>query len=706
MDQQKQYPSKTPRGDKAKGHKYSDSEISAIIGREIRNAVGYWNSTLSTHRRHAFEYYMGEPFGNEVEGRSQVVSTDVADVVEWILPQLLRIFTSGEKTVSFDPTGREDEAIAEQATDYVNYIVNKDNEGFLVLYEYFKDALLYKNGICKQYWEDREDCSYETYEGLDDQQLAEVVSGDDVEVEGFTPYETVLDTDAGPIPLVLNDVMVKRSHKDGRVRIEALPPEEFLIERRAKSIDEASFCAHRTRKTRSELVEMGYDRKVVDDLPMYNSEEYNEELVERHDDIEDWIEENSGDPSSDLIWVHECYVKLDMDDDGKSELWQVMVAGEDRYEILSKEPVDKAYFSSISPIIMPHRFHGRSIAELIMDLQLIKSTVLRQLLDNMYNQNNARNVVNTDQTTEDTFDDLLANRVGGAVRVQGDARTALMPMIAPSLHQLALPVLEYVDTIRENRTGVTKYNQGLDADSLNKTAQGINRILSQAAMRIELIARIFAETGVKDLFRNVLELVCKHQDRERVIKLREEWVQMDPRGWNHKMDMTVDVGLGTGDSERQFMTYNAILGIQKEALAAGGLGKMVTPKHIYNTLEKMVEAAGLKTVDPYFSEPAENAQMPSQGGDQAGQAMMQLEMAKLQLEQEKMRRQDDRERDKLDADIALRAAEIEAKYGQAVDTASIKAMVDMDRERVRADQADRQAQAQAQAQQQAPSGAA
>ncbi len=682
----------------------TDHELKAILGREIRNSLGYIGGELSEARREAHEYYMGEPFGDEVEGRSQVVSTDVADVIEWIMPSLLKIFTSGDKVVNFAPEGPEDIEQAEQASEYTAWIFNRDNPGFQILYTWFKDALLSKNGVVKVYWDEKEETSTETYSKLTEEEFDELVLSDEIEVDEHTAYpepgaeeqlaqvqvDAALNGQPQPqiaLPL-LHDVKVKRTKTDGRVQIEPVPPEEFLIERRAKSVESSNFCAHRVRKTRSELLEMGFDRKVVETLPTYNSDEYNEEVVQRHDDTEDWVDYNSGDHASDQIWLYECYARLDLNGDGKTELWQVFMAGEESYEVLDKEQVDKAPFESITPIIMPHRWHGRSIAELIMDLQRIKSTVLRQLLDNMYGQNNNGHIVSEDGITEDTLDDLLTNRVNRIVRVRGHVGNAITPMSPTPIMQHCMGVLEYVDTIRENRTGVTKYNQGLDADSLNKTAQGMNQILSQAQMRVELVARVFAETGVKGLFRQILELINKHQRKPRMIQLRQEFVPMDPSGWSTKMDMTVNVGLGTGDKERMVMMLMQLLGLQKEGLAAGGVGGLVTPKHLYNTLEKLVESMGLKTIDPYFGDPEEgDGQQQQQQPDpmmQATMMQMQLEQGRLELDREKMLRQDDLDRDKLDADIALRAAEIQAKHGQAVDVAAIKGAIDLDRESLRA----------------------
>lgn len=677
----------------------TDDELKAVLGRELRNSLGYIGGDLTESRREAHEYYMGEPFGDEVEGRSQVVSTDVADVIEWIMPALLRIFTAGDKIGKFAPEGPEDIEAAQQATEYIHWIFDRDNPGFLILYTWFKDALLSKNGVVKVYWDESEETETHTFTQLDDAQYYEIASKDDIEILEHDEYPqpgaeeriAMLQHEAMmrgypmpdiPMPM-FHDVTLSKTTTEGRVQIDNVPPEEFLIERRAKSIETANFCCHRTQKTRSQLIEMGFDREVVDQLPIFNSDVWNEEKVQRHSDTEDWIEDNSGDHASDSVWLYECYAQLDLDGDGISELWQIFLGGEESYDILDKERVDKVPFESITPIIMPHRWHGRSVAELVMDLQKIKSTVLRQMLDNMYGQNNNGHIVNDQMADETTYDDLLTNRVDRLVRVQGNPQAAIMPMVPTPIMAHCQGVLDYMDDIRENRTGVTKYNQGMDADTLNKTASGMNQILNQSQMRIELIARVFAETGVKGLFRQVLELVTKHQRKARMIELRQEFVPMDPMNWSSKMNMTVNVGLGTGDRERMAGMLMQLLGLQKEALAAGGINGLVTPKHIYNTLEKYVEAIGLKTIDPYFGDPQEQGEQgppPPDPMQQMAMAQAEIDKMRLMLDAKEAEMKDDLERDKLDAQIYLDTAKMEAEHGAKVDLAALQGAMALDRE--------------------------
>ncbi|MGH6932281.1 MAG: portal protein [Dongiaceae bacterium] len=655
----------------------TESELKSINAAEIADSLGYLGGELSEQRRKALRYYLGEPFGNEQEGRSKVVSTDVADTIEWILPSLLKVFTAGDEVVRFEPTGPEDEEVAKQATEYVNWIFMRDNPGFLTLYTLFKDALLQKNGIAKVWWEEGETAARETYRRQSFEELQLLLADPDVEpIEHGEYQETGIVTGPDGLPaegvVTLHDVTVKRKRRSGAVRIGALPPEEFLISRRARGIEDAAFVGHRLRKTASELIELGYDLDLVDRLPGAEEEDPTGERRER------LLQDESGGATADglnramrEVWLTECYIKCDWDGDGIAERRKVTVGGGGQ-EILDNEPWDGPLpFISLTPIIMPHRFFGLSVAELVMDLQLIKSTILRQILDNLYLSNNGRHVI-SDQVN---LDDLLTARPGGIVRLKNGAMPGqghILPIDTPLVAAQAFPMLEYIDGVRENRTGVTRYNQGLAADTLNKTATGLNQIMGAAQQRIELIARVFAETGVKDLFRKILELVNRHQNAPRIIRLRNRWVPMDPRSWNSQMDVSITVGLGTGNKDQMLMHLKNLLDIQVEAIRfqGGVAGPLVTLENVYNTLARLVENAGLKSADPYFSDPAQRppAPPPPQPPDPTMLALReQARLAAARLELDRQRAAADQAMDhaRLAANIALKRDELALRARQA-----------------------------------------
>ena len=490
--------------------KKSEKEILSILAKEIHSSSGYIGGELVSRRKKSLEYYLGMPLGNEQEGRSQVISNDVMDTVESLMPSLMKIFTSGDNVFECEGTGPEDEEMARQASDYLNYIFLKENNGFTALYSAFKDALIQKNGILKIYWDDSRKTEREEYTRLTDDEFDDLVSDPQVKVSNHSEYKEAITDDRGKeIDKVnLHDVVIHRTKLYGQVRIDPVPPEEFLIERRCKDINSANFVCHRVVKTKTELVEMGYDKDLVEGLPTGDGDYFHEDKFVRHQNVDFSHGESGGDKSTDNILIHECYVKMDLDGDGIAELVKICVAG-DAKKLLDIEEVDTMPFISMTPVIMPHRFHGRSIAELVEDIQLIKSTVMRQMLDNMYLTNNNRVAIQDGQVA---MDDLLTNRPGGIVRTKQPPQNVMMPITAQPITEQASGMVAYLDAVKETRTGVSKTSQGLNPDSLNNsTATGMNQVLTQSQMRMELIARIFAETGVKDLALKIFELVCKYQ---------------------------------------------------------------------------------------------------------------------------------------------------------------------------------------------------
>jgi hypothetical protein len=475
----------------------------------------------------------------------------------------------------------------------------------------------------------------------------------------------------------LHDVVIKRTKLYGKVRIEPVPPEEFLIERRCKSIDTANFVCHRVNKTRTELVEMGYDRDLVDSLPTGDGDYYTEDKFTRHESVDFSHGETSGDKSTQDVLIHECYVRMDADGDGKAELLKITVAGDGK-KFLDMEEVDSMPFVSMTPVIMPHRFYGRSVAELVEDIQLIKSTVMRQMLDNMYLTNNNRVAIQDGQVS---MDDLLTNRPGGIVRTKQPPQNVMMPIQAQPITEQASGLLAYLDSVKETRTGVTRQSQGLDANTLNNTATGQNQILTQSQMRMELIARIFAETGVKDLALKMFELTCKYQNKEKIVRIRGKYIPMRPYEWKDRVNITVSVGLGTGSKEQQLILMNAILERQMSAinLQQNVHGPMVNLRNIYNSLKKLVENAGLNSIEPYFMDPDVGAaQMPPippkppTEFEKVTLAQVQGENQRAQLKAEtESKNIEGRMRQAL-LDYELAIKEMELKYNTKIDELELK----------------------------------
>jgi len=637
--------------------KVTDEELLARVQGEITDALGY-NDTVSKQRESAMDYYYALPFGNEVEGRSQYVDSSVMDTIEWIKPSLMRVFASGDEMVTFEPHGPEDVESAEQATDYVNHIFTKDNNGWEILYTWFTDALLQKNGIVKVWWDDYEDWNREEYNGLDEQEFNLLIMSPDIEVMEHTSYVD----DYG----AKHDVVIKRTSYTGRVKIENVPPDEFLISREAKDIKDARFVCHRVRKTLSELRLMYPDEDLDpreigggdDDMSAFSSERLSRyEFDKSADYFGGWGSPND-DEALQTYWLHESFIKTDYDGDGIAELRKICSVGS---KILANDPIDKVPFVSITPVKIPHKFFGLSIADLIMDLQLIKSTLMRNLMDNMYNMNFGRYAVLEGQAN---LDDLLSQRPGGVVRVKSP--NAIMPLATPPLEASSFQMLGYLDEQRESRSGVNKYSQGLNDNALTShtTATAVNATMTAAQSRVELIARCFAETGVRDLMNCIYELVLKNQDKERIVKLRNQWVPVRPDMWRDKMDCTVAVGIGNGNRDQQLMHLTTMLQFAGDAMR-GGLN-IVNEKNLYNMGAALIKNMGFQNIGDFLTDPEMAPPQPDPAEQekmmemQIKQQELQIKAADLQLKQQKLQQ----ESAEAAVDARLKAAELQLEAEQ------------------------------------------
>jgi hypothetical protein len=605
----------------------------------------------------------------------------------------------------------EDVPMAAQATAYLNHVFYKENDGFQLLYNFFKDALIEKNGFLKIYWDDSEKVDYETYENLsivekealqDTKDEIETVEEEIFEDESAKEkFEEVLkqyemqgvDISQVQVPdFNLYNCKIKRIKKTGRVKIESIPPEEFLIDRSAKTIEDADFVSHKVLMTRSDLVAMGYPQDEIDELPKSDLDIYNDEQNVRLTDVDDYNISSATDTSTEKVLVYESYVKYDYDEDGIAELRKIVSAGADGHHILSNMPCDSVPFVTITPIPMPHRFYGRSIAELVEDVQLMKSTVMRQLLDNMYLTNNNRVAVMDGMVN---MDDLLTTRPGGIVRTKQPPNQVMQPLQAQPISQQAFPLLSYLDSVREGRTGVSKEAQGLSPDTLNaKTATGVNALMQQTQMRSELIARVFAETGVKDLFKKIFELMVKYQDKEKIIMMSNQYIPVRPTEWKDRFNISIVVGLGTGSKEQQTIMLNSILERQLQAFQLQG-GKempMVNLKNMYNTLTKMVENAGLKNVETYFVDPDVGKQMMPPPQPPPLTPIEKIEFTRIDAENKRkladleLQAQELQQKtQEMQLDFEAKIKEMALKYNTQLDTAKIKADADLDKMMVAGD---------------------
>jgi hypothetical protein len=643
------------------------NKLKSIIESEIDDSIGYVETDTVAERQEALEYYLREPYGNEVEGKSQIVTGEVAEVVDGALPQLIRVFTSTDGVVEFQPTNNGDEPFAQQATEYCNWVFYRQNDGFLILHNWFKDALLQKTGIVKAYWDEKVDVTKEKYEGLSDDDLMMLMQDDELEVvaqETEEEIEEITDPMTGQVFQNIkreHKVKIKRTKKEGKVVVENVPPEEFLISKRARTIQDSPFVAHRRMMTRSELVAMGFKKDVVDSLESGDTLEFSPDRIARYSRGEQPNSMGSQDQSMEVVEVYECYIKVDYNDDGIAELRRVVYASN---EVLEDEECDYIPFHSLCPIPIPHKFYGQSLADRALDLQLIKSTVLRQMLDNLYLTNNYRVGAVEGQVN---LDDLLTSTAGGVVRLKNP--NALVPLTVASTTQGSFPMLEYLDGVQARRTGVSDSQNGIDPNVLqNVTAAAVSAMSQASAGKLELIARIFAETGVKSLFKGILTLLCKYEDKEKLVRLNGKYVAFNPREWSTQYNVSINVGLGTGTRQEQLTTMQMILQKQEEIIQTYGLSNpLVNLMQYRNTLAKFVNMAGFKDATQFMNEitPEQNEQLSQPQPEkpdanvQATELLVQVEREKAQLRAQTESAKLDLEREQMQLENARKALELQ-----------------------------------------------
>ncbi len=676
-----------------------DEDLQSAVAAELHDSIDYIDEEISPERAKATKYYRGDLFGNEIDGASQFVSTDVRDVVLGLMPNLMRIFAGAERLVEFTPTGPEDVEAAAQATDTVQYVFERQNKGFSILYSLFKDALVRKTGIVKWWAEEQVDVSEYQYDGLTEEQFAVLAQDPDIEIVKMEiDQEQDVDEEHQTVdPMMLQgapqpafyDVSVKRTKKSMKYRVESVPPEEFLISRTARDEDSASIVAHRQILTVSDLVLMGYEKDLClehtsadDDGLQYNEERYARDPRTTFETV------TRNDPASRKVLYIQSWIRYDRDGDGIAELLKVCTMG-NAYTIVSVEPADEIPFAIFTPDPEPHMAIGLSEADKVMDIQRAKSQIVRDMFDSLAQAIRPRIGVVEGQAN---MDDVLNNEMGAPIRMRQPGM--VQPFAQPFVGQSAFPVLQYLDDTKESRTGVSKASMGLNADALqSSTSAAVSATITGAQGRVELVARVFAETGLKRLFKGILKMLITHQDAPMIIRLRNKFVSVDPRTWNTDMDVDVNVALSATSTNEKLAVLTQVSNDQKEVLMTLGVqNPLVNLAQFRNTKAKMLEMAGFKDpgqfyldVDPNYQPPQPEQkptpeEMLAQVQAQAIQADIAKKSAELELKREEMIRNDDRERDKIEADAILRAAEIRAKYGAQVDVAHIEAMMERDRE--------------------------
>src|SRR6056300_1729253 len=691
-----------------------EKTVEGIIQKAVQDAVDFIEAEISEPRLKAQRYFDGETDIGYEDGRSKVVATKCRDVVRGIKPSIQRVFLSTENPVEFVPRMPEDVQVAEQMTRYANYKFMQNN-GYRLLSDVFQDAMVKKTGIAKVMFEDKTRSEIYTVTNLTDEEYQYMVEPDDIEVLEHTVTASIeIDEMGVEIERPIHDAKVSRQIPDGDILIESIPPEEFFIDRNARSIDDFFVIGHRTDMTVGDLIAMGYDEDELGGVTGTMSTIESEAEFERRGYAVDEDDDESVDPTSKKVVVTEAYMKVDAEGTGIPQLYRFILAGAG-YKMLSYELADEVPFAIFEVDPEPHAFFGRSLVDLVMDDQDAATAMLRGVLDNVALTNNPGLEIVDGQVS---VDDLLNNEIGRIVRVK--QLGAVQEMAVPFTAGQTLPALQYFDMLVDNKTGVSKAAQGLDPDVLQSaTATAVAATMEGAAGQAEVIARNFAEGGMKRLFKLIASTIIKNTDKEEIIRLNNQFVAVDPRVWNADMDLIVNVGVGTGRENEKAAVLRETLQMQMSVWQQYGPNNgLVTMTNVRNTLADMLAAVGLKNAERYYlpvtfeseqqliaqkqQEAAMQAQqqqgMPASDPNQAflaaeqmkAQGKMQVDMAKLQLDAQKaqadqqfkmheLAMKDDLTRDEMVQDLAVKVAEILGKYGSAIDVAAVKAEQDAPR---------------------------
>jgi hypothetical protein len=646
--------------------KLSVDEQRAIIGERLSTSLSTTDAELRKGRESALDHYYGRPYGNEIEGRSQVVTKDLMDIIEWMMPSLLRIFATRD-AVQFDPVGPEDEELAKQESAYVTHVVWKKNDGFMLMYNWLKDALMQKVGYVKHAWEVEEKVCFEPYSGLSEDQAQMVYQ--DLQSQGEVDVEGQEQAPDGTW-----SIKFKVKKKYGCEKITVCQPDEIIVDAKCRGdIKKSAFVGHlRDDLTNSDLLQMGYKRKELEALTDYvwqngaTGEAIARDTVGENVDSED----KNSDWATRKRRLLECYTYIDADDDGIAELRHYLAGGN---EFLENEEFPEIPFCSWTPIPVPHRHVGLSIDDTMEDQQRINTALNRGLLDNVYFTMNPRSVY--DKNTIDV-ESLQINRPGGHVANDGPPGMAIMPMpVNPMAGQL-LPVIDYVAQTLEKRTGVGRMTSGVDADVLAQSTKGAYVDAKSASnQRIEQIARIFAETGLSTLYSAVHRDLCRHQDQQTQFKLKDKWITVNPTEWRERANLTVSVGLG--NSSRDEVRSN----LQMMALAqekAGMVPGLIQPQNVFELFKRMQTELGFEMANfitdpssPEYKKFQESQQGQKDPFVQGEEIKAQANMAGKQLDAQVKREGMAQERDlkitemELDAHVDIAKAGIGAEVAVA-----------------------------------------
>ena len=691
MDDENPMPGMDEGGPEDEDGVLTDEVFSGILKAGIEDAVQYIDSDLGPERAMATSYYKGAELGNEEEGRSQIVMTEVRDTVQTMLPELLKIFFESDNIVEFEPNREDTVQDAAQQSDYINHIVMQENGGVKLFFDVFKDALIRKTGIVKWFIDDTEEITEEEYTGLSGDQYLSLMEDEDIEELEYFEKELPETAD------VEIDVRVRRINTERRYVVEAVPPEEFFWARDTRDLENCNLCGHRRYMSMSDLVSMGYNSDEIEEHGGGSASNFvfNQEATARNPALQNFLQQqegHSGDPAMRMYEYYETYIRVDYDNDGIAELRKVCSLGQ-AHHVLDNEVVPDIPFAVFCPDPEPHMLAGQSIADQICDLQRIKTAVVRNTLDSLAQTVNPRTAVIEGAVN---MDDVMNTETGAIIRTR--MAGAVTPLVEPFVGQYALPIIQYLDDVRASRTGITKASQGLDPNLLQSTTkEAVTGTMNAAAARVGLVARIFAETGFRRLMQGLLRLVARTQDKPRMMKLRGTWTEVDPRSWDISYRMSINVGLGTGQKQERMAALGAIAGKQEQLLLQlGPINPLCSFKEYRYTLGKMTELAGHKDTTNFFKAVTDEdmakvqKSMAEEKKPSIEEVMADIERMKAQagiqesreknaLNAIKLKMEDDTDRDKIVADTLVKLVDIETKTGVPVNAVGILAELRKDR---------------------------
>lgn len=591
----------------------SKDELNSILDRQIRNSVGYYDSKLSVERKDVIEYYNALKPKPMHEGNSKYVSMDVFDAVESLKAVLLETFAAGNNIVEFEPQGPEDVLPARQASLYTDYVIFRQNDAFRVFSEVIQDALMARVGVSKVYWNEYIEEVEEEFNNLSEDEVDMLSALDDVKS---------VDATQNPLTGLFDGTLVRMVDKS-HVKIDVVPPEEFLITPQATSIDQAPFVAHRTKKTFSDLIKEGYDAKLVSKISATDGQELtiNPEVLARFDGIgADRLNLNGEvQEQARYVTVYECYVNLDMKGTGKTRLYKVTKAGN---VILDYEPVDKKPFVAFVPIPMPHSFYGSNYAARVIPTQNARTVLVRGILDHTVITNNPRYMVVKGGLTNPK--EIIENRVGGLVNVTRP--DAVSPFPQAGLNPFVFQTIQLLDEDKEEATGVSRLSQGLNKDAVSKQNSSalVENLVSLSQQREKVIARNFANFFLKPLFLEVYRLVLANERGEKIVKVvGNEYMRIDPTLWDERTDCTVQLKLGYGEQEQEAQKLSMI---HQMLMADPEAGRIYGADKRFNMYRDIIEKAGIKNVTEYLTNPA---QLPPPQPDPMMMKQVELEERKV-----------------------------------------------------------------------------